>query len=96
MILDSATVVPFVALAGLNPRTTGVSLLDVRRGTLTPSQLTPGDPVELSVAEVVVTGTPVLVTGAIAPLSWWRDGRGRLLRVVWDPRNRVLRDDPPT
>ena len=96
MVLDSATVVPFVALAGLNPRTTGVSLLDVRRGTLTPSQLTPGDPVELSVAEVVVTGTPVLVSGAISPLSWWRDARGRLLRVVWDARNRVLRDDPPS
>ena len=96
MILDSAAVVPFVALAGLVQRTSGLTFLDVRRGTLTPVQLTLGTLVELSVADIVVSGTPVSVGGLATTLSWWRDARGRLLRVVWGGRNRVLRDDPPT
>ena len=96
MILDSAAVVPFVALAGLAQRTTSIAFLDVRRGTLTTAQVTPGSQVELSVAEVIVSGTPIAVTGLVAPLSWWRDAKGRLLRVVWGGRSRVLRDDPPT
>lgn len=96
MILDSAAVVPFVALAGLAQRTTSIAFLDVRRGTLTTAQVTPGEQVELSVAEVVVSGTPIAVTGLAVPLSWWRDAKGHLLRVAWGGRSRVLRDDPPT
>lgn len=96
MILDSAAVVPFVALAGLAQRTTTIAFLDVRRGTLTTAQVTPGEQVELSVAEVVVSGTPIEVTGLAVPLSWWRDAKGHLLRVAWGGRSRVLRDDPPT
>jgi hypothetical protein len=96
MILDSSAVVPFVALAGLAQRTSTLALLDVRRGALTTAQLTLGPQVELSVAEVVVAGTPVQVTGLTSSLSWWRDARGHLLRVVWGGRSRVLRDDPPT
>lgn len=96
MILDSAAVVPFVALAGLAQRTTTIAFLDVRRGTLTTAQVTPGEQVELSVAEVVVSGTPIAVTGLAVPLSWWRDAKGHLLRVAWGGRSRVLRDDPPT
>ncbi len=95
VILDSASVVPFVALAGLAQRSASLAFLDVRRGTLTIGQTSPGTPVELSVAEVIVPGTPVSVTGLLTPLSWWRDTRGRLLRVAWGTRNRVLRDDPP-
>ncbi len=96
MILDSAAVVPFVALAGLAPRTSGLTFLDVRRGTLTGAQLSLGTQVELSVADIVVSGMPVSVSGLATSLSWWRDARGRLLRVVWGGRSRVLRDDPPT
>lgn len=96
MILDSAAVVPFVALAGLAQRTSSIAFLDVRRGTLTTAQVTPGAEVELSVAEVVVSGTPIAVTGLAVPLSWWRDAKGHLLRVAWGGRSRVLRDDPPT
>ena len=96
MILDSAAVVPFVALAGLAQRTTSIAFLDVRRGTLTTAQVTAGSQVELSVAEVIVSGTPISVTGLAGPLSWWRDAKGHLLRVVWGGRSRVLRDDPPT
>jgi hypothetical protein len=96
VILDSASVVPFLALAGRAQRTTSLAFLDVRRGTLTTGQTTASAPVELSVAEVVVSGTPVSVTGLPTSLSWWRDTRGRLLRVAWGTRSRVLRDDPPT
>ena len=96
MILDSAAVVPFVALAGLAQRTTSIAFLDVRRGTLTTAQVTAGSQIELSVAEVIVSGTPISVTGLAGPLSWWRDAKGHLLRVVWGGRSRVLRDDPPT
>ena len=96
MILDSAAVVPFVALAGLAQQTTSIAFLDVRRGTLTTAQVTAGSQVELSVAEVIVSGTPIAVSGLAAPLSWWRDAKGHLLRVVWGGRSRVLRDDPPT
>ncbi len=96
MILDSAAVVPFVALAGLVQRPGTVSFLDVRRGTLTSAQVATGTPSDLSVAEVIVTGTPITVSGLGGPLSWWRDAKGRLLRVVWGTRSRVLRDDPPT
>jgi hypothetical protein len=96
MILDSAAVVPFVAMAGLAQRIATLALLDVRRGVLTSVQLAAGSPVELSMAEVIVSGTPVSVSGLGAPLSWWRDARGHLLRVAWGGRSRVLRDDPPT
>ena len=96
MILDSAAVVPFVALAGLAQQTTSIAFLDVRRGTLTTAQVTAGSQIELSVAEVIVSGTPISVTGLSGPLSWWRDAKGHLLRVVWGGRSRVLRDDPPT
>lgn len=96
MILDSAAVVPFMALAGLVQRPGTLGFLDVRRGTLTSAQVTVGANGELSVAEVVVTGTPISVTGLGTPLSWWRDTKGRLLRVVWGSRSRILRDDPPT
>lgn len=96
MILDSAAVVPFVALAGLGQRTSSLTFLDVRHGTLTAAQLTLGTQVELSVAEILVSGSPVSVSGLATSLSWWRDARGRLLRVVWGGRSRVLRDDPPT
>ncbi|MBC7841346.1 MAG: hypothetical protein H7099_03510 [Gemmatimonadaceae bacterium] len=96
VILDSAAVVPFVALAALVQRTGTLSFLDVRRGTLTSAQVAPGLSGELSVAEVVVTGTPISVSGLGTPLSWWRDAKGRLLRVLWGERGRVLRDDPPT
>jgi hypothetical protein len=96
MILDSAAVVPFVALAGLSQRTAVITFLDVRRGTLITAQVAPGTPVELSMAEVVVSGTPIAVTGLPTPLSWWRDAKGHLLRVAWGGRSRVLRDDPPT
>lgn len=95
VILDSASVVPFVALAGLAQRAASLAFLDVRRGTLTTGQTSLGTPVELTVAEVIVSATPVSVAGLLTPLSWWRDTRGRLLRVAWGTRSRVLRDDPP-
>lgn len=96
VILDSAAVVPFVALAGLGTRTAAVAMLNVRNGTLVTARLTHGAPVQLSVAEVIVTGVPVTVTGLPTPLTVWRDPKGRLLRVAWGERSRVLRDDPPT
>jgi hypothetical protein len=96
MILDSAAIVPFVVLAGLAQKPSLIAFLDVRRGTLTQAQTAPGAQVDLSVAEVTVSGTPVAVTGLALPLSWWRDAKGHLLRVVWGERSRVLRDDPPT
>jgi len=95
MILDSATVVPFVLLAGVAPRAGGLIFLDVRSGTVTATQSAPGLPIDLSLAEAVVSGTPVTVTGLAQPLTWWRDARGHLLRVAWGSRARVLRDDPP-
>jgi len=95
MILDSATVVPFVLLAGVAPRAGGLIFLDVRSGTVTATQSAPGLPIDLSLAEAVVSGTPVTVTGLAQPLTWWRDARGHLLRVAWGSRSRVLRDDPP-
>jgi len=95
MILDSATVVPFVLLAGVAPRAGPLTLLDVRSGTVTATQSAPGLPTDLALAEAVVSGTPVTVTGLALPLTWWRDSRGHLLRVVWGSRSRVLRDDPP-
>ncbi len=96
-ILDTAAIVPFVLLAALSQRgAASMAFLDVRRGTLSTGALMLGAPVELSVAEVVVTGTPVTVTGLSVPLIWWRDTKGRLLRVTWSGRNRILRDDPPT
>ncbi len=96
MILDSATVVPFVLLAGVTLRA-GASLifLDVRSGSVTRASAAPGTPTDLSMAEAVVSGTPITVTGLALPLTWWRDSRGHLLRVVWGERSRVLRDDPP-
>ena len=96
MILDSAAVVPFVALAGLVQRTSSLTFLDVRHGTLTTAQMTLGAQVELSVADINVSGTPVSASGLATSLRWWRDARGHLLRVVWGDRSRVLRDDPPT
>lgn len=96
MVLDSAALVPFVALAGLGSRLTPLALLDVRRGTVTTGTLSQGAPVELSLAEVAVSGVPISVTGLGGPLLWWRDARGHLLRVAWGTRSQVLRDDPPT
>ncbi len=95
MILDSATVVPFVLLAGVAPRAGSLIFLDVRSGTVTATQSAPGPPTEFSLAEAMVSGTPVTVTGLARPLTWWRDARGHLLRVAWGSRSRVLRDDPP-
>ena len=95
MSLDSAAIVPFVALAGLVQRDAALTLLDVRRGTLTPASLVLGEPVDLLVAEVVVRATPVSVAGMPESMRWWRDARGHLLRVIWGDRNRVMRDDPP-
>lgn len=95
MILDSATVVPFVLLAGAAPREGRVTFLDVRSGSVTDARTSAGAPADLSLAEVIVSGTPVSVTGLTQPLTWWRDARGHLLRVVWGDRARVLRDDPP-
>ena len=95
MILDSATVVPFVVLAGVLPRQGRLAFLDVRSGVVTDALTAPGTPIDLSLAEAVVSGTPVTVTGLALPLTWWRDARGHLLRVVWGERARVLRDDPP-
>lgn len=96
VILDSASSVPFVALAAAVQRMGSLAFLDVRRGTLIVAQVSLGSPVQLSVAEVVVSGTPMQATGLPVTLSWWRDAKGRLLRVVWGGRTRVLRDDPPT
>ncbi len=96
VILDTAAIVPFVALAGLVHRDGGLAFLDVRRGTLIPARVALGDPVELAVAEVIVTATPVSVSGLPDAIRWWRDAKGHLLRVLWGDRSRVLRDDPPT
>ncbi len=95
VILDSAGIVPFVALAGLVQRDAALAFLDVRRGTLTPATVVLGDPVELTVAEVIVRATPVTVTGLPESFRWWRDAKGHLLRVIWGERTRVVRDDPP-
>ncbi|MDZ7631701.1 MAG: hypothetical protein U5K74_10250 [Gemmatimonadaceae bacterium] len=83
VILDSASIVPYVALAGTASGDSVLRFLDVRRGTLSSGQLVRGEAVELSVAEVVVTGTPVTVVGLASEITWWRDGRGRLLRLIW-------------
>ena len=96
MVLDSAAVVPFVALAGAGTRAATITLLDVRSGRVHAASLMSGTMIELSVAEVTVSGTPISVAGLATPLRWWRDAKGRLLRVAWGDRNRVLRDDPPT
>ncbi len=96
VLLDSAAVVPFLALAALGARTTSLTILDVRRGTLTAATLTIGAPVDLPIADVIVSGMNVTVRGLPDELSWWRDARGRLLRVTWGGRHRVLREDPPT
>lgn len=96
VILDTASSVPFVALAAAAQRIGPLGFLDVRRGTLTVAQVSRGSAVELSVAEVMVSGTPMQATGLPITLTWWRDMKGRLLRVVWGGRTRVLRDDPPT
>lgn len=95
MILDSASVVPFVMLAGIAQRAGPLLFLDVRSGLLTRAQAAAGSPADLSMAEALVSGTPIAVTGLATPLTWWRDSRGHLLRVVWGTRGRVLRDDPP-
>lgn len=96
MLIDSTAVVPFVLLAGIAPQTTVLTLLDVRSGALLPARLTPGVVVDLSMAEVDVSATPIEVAGLSAPLAWWRDVRGHLLRVAWGSRSRIVRDDPPT
>ncbi len=96
VIIDSAAIVPFVALAGRVHRDAGLAVLDVRRGTLTPATAVLGEPVELAVAEVIVTATPVTVSGLPDAIRWWRDAKGHLLRVIWGDRSRVMRDDPPT
>ena len=96
MILDSAAVVPFLALAGLGSRLTSLELLDVRRGTIATGTLAPGPQATLSLAEVAVSGVAVSVSGLGGALRWWRDAKGRLLRVSWGPQHEVLRDDPPT
>jgi hypothetical protein len=95
MILDSASVVPFVMLAGVARPAGTISFLDVRSGRLTAAATAPGTATDLSLAEALVSGTPITVTGLPAPLTWWRDQKGHLLRVVWGPRSLVLRDDPP-
>ncbi len=96
MILDTAAVVPFVALAWMSPRAGPVLLLDVRKGTLTSTAMSSGAPVGMTIAEAAVTGTTVSLSGAMGSLGWWRDVKGRLLRVVYGARGRILRDDPPT
>ena len=96
MLLDSAAVVPFLALAGLGSRMTPLALLDVRRGTLATGTLSLGPQATLALGEVAVTGVPVSVSGLGGTLRWWRDAKGHLLRVSWGPRTEVLRDDPPT
>ncbi len=96
VLIDSAAIVPFVALAGLVHQNAGLSFLDVRRGTLMAATAVLGDPVELAIAEVIVTATPVTVSGLPVAIRWWRDAKGHLLRVSWGDRSRVMRDDPPT
>jgi hypothetical protein len=96
VVLDTAALTPFVAVAGLGARNGTLAFLDVRRGTLTTTQVTQGAPVELSVAEVIVSGTPMTFAGLSTTLTVWRDAKGRLLRAVWGGRTRILRDDPPT
>lgn len=96
MILDSAAVVPFVVLAGVGMRAATIPLLDVRSGQVRIATLTPGASIDLSLAEVLVPGMPIAVSGLSSPLRWWRDVKGRLLRVAWGERSGVLRDDPPT
>jgi hypothetical protein len=96
MVLDSAALVPYVVLAAASRSASALLLLDVRRGELNVATLSPGLGVDLSIAEVTLTATPVTVLGLGYPLEWWRDARGRLLRVTWGRRGSVLRDDPPT
>ncbi|MCC7055157.1 MAG: hypothetical protein IT355_17925 [Gemmatimonadaceae bacterium] len=96
VLLDTAAMVPFVTLASHAARSTPLFFLDVRRGTLSSGTLDYAPTAEISMAEVAVTGVPVTVTGLSTPLRWWRDARGRLLRVAWGGRSRLLRDDPPT
>lgn len=96
MILDSASVVPFMALAGVGQRATVIPLLDVRSGRVKNARLTPGTSSDLPVAEAMVRGTPITVAGLSSPLRWWRDAKGRLLRVTWGERSGVFRNDPPT
>jgi len=95
MIVDSAAVVPFVVLAGLGARVKSTAVLDVRSATLVSVQLSFGSPIDLLVADVMMPGTLVTMTGLPLPVCWWRDARGRLLRVAWGVSSRVIRDDPP-
>ena len=96
MILDTLALVPFVVLAQLPARSSDMPLLDVRRGELTPTPVLAGPRAELAVAEVMLSGTPMSTTGLRTPVTWWRDARGRLLRVVYGLGGRLMRDDPPT
>jgi hypothetical protein len=95
MVLDSVALVPFVALAAVGRGVTALDLLDVRRGNLTAASLSTGLGVEVSIAEVTLVATPVTVSNAAFPVEWWRDARGRLLRVTFGARGLMLRDDPP-
>lgn len=95
MIVDTAAVVPFVMLAGAALRSTPLAVLDVRTAALAPFVAEPAAPITVSIAEVLVSGTPVSLRASREALTWWRDARGRLLGASWGPRSRVLRDDPP-
>jgi hypothetical protein len=97
VLLDSASAVPFVSIAARPAREDTVTVLDARRGVVTgAARLAVAASADLSVAEVVVTGTAISVPALPMTVTWWRDGKGRLLRVSWGTRLRIQRDDPPT
>jgi hypothetical protein len=96
VILDSVALVPFITLAAMTQRAGTLAFVDVRRGTLTIAATSVGALEQVMIADVAVDGQPFSASGGSAPLVWWRDAKGRLLRVIYGGHGRIIRDDPPS
>jgi hypothetical protein len=94
-ILDSVALVPFVTLAAMAQRAGTLVFVDVRRGTLSVATTSVGAVEQVMIADVAVDGQPFTTLSGPMPLMWWRDAKGRLLRVIYGGRGRIIRDDPP-
>jgi hypothetical protein len=97
LVMDSAAISPYMVLASqsLTPRRSMV-VLDVRAGTVVAIPVSLGAAAVVTVADVSLSGVPVVLGSPTAFVTIWRDAKGRLLRIIWSGQRRVLRDDPPT
>jgi hypothetical protein len=94
-VLDTAAIIPMVALAALRMRSASATLLDVRRMVSTAAALPADTATALAVGDVRLDAWISTISASPSPLRVWHDARGRLLGLTVARGYRIVRDEPP-